>query len=200
MIHWQTNEALQSLKRHTGKSINWFLSWFWFIFPVAAPVMYIRLCEIKCNKLALEYNCLETWTPPGMFRRFLVNRPKGMNLLQISGLLFLVSFCLKRFLQSGLRLHLWTRTIWPDGDLQVQWDRKVHMLHHMTAELTCRRLCVLPAVGFYFLVWFYLHSLETSSVLHKMGGAMSRQQDFSSTGHIKPAWPCKLFKLSQMVF
>lgn len=155
MIHWQTNEALQSLKLHTGKSINWFLSWFWFIFPVAAPVMYIRLCEIKCNKLALEYNCLETWTPPGMFRRFLVNRPKGMNLLQISPLLFLVSFCLKRFLQSVNSHHLtWWRS---PGSVR----QKCAHVASRDSWVTRRRLCVLPAVGFSCFFWFgfiYIHS------------------------------------------
>lgn len=144
----------------------------------------------------------------------LVYRPKGMNLLQIPPLSFLLvsseNFLISLFVSRKLLV------IWPDRCLQnetksttcgcciieifLRFDVKRLKALHRSEVWRWHASRTRSYVTRRGRLWVcFVHSRETSSILHKMGGAMSRKQDFS-TIYVKTSLTLWNFKLSQSGF
>lgn len=155
-----------------------------------------------------------TRAPPGRFLSFLVYRPKGINLLQIPPLSFLLvsseNFLISLFVSRKLLV------IWPDRCLQnetksttcgcciieifLRFDVKRLKALHRSEVWRWHASRTRSYVTRRGRLWVcFVHSRETSSILHKMGGAMSRKQDFS-TIYVKTSLTLWNFKLSQSGF
>lgn len=155
-----------------------------------------------------------TWAPPGRFLRFSL-QTKGdkfaadSSTLVSSRLLWeLLDFCL--FVSRKLLV------IWPDRCLQnetksttcgcciieifLRFDVKRLKALHRSEVWRWHASRTRSYVTRRGRLWVcFVHSRETSSILHKMGGAMSRKQDFS-TIYVKTSLTLWNFKLSQSGF
>lgn len=191
---------------HAPKCLLLFvLSWFMRIFAAPA-VMDVR------QKWCVMTQLWNTVVFPKT-ERFLVYRPKEMTVL------FLVSCW-------NVSSVNWPSDLisLPWNDLQVQGRQKAQCAHTFSSvssvlphldepdlftsvrDLTATQMWCQSSLVHVFLVSSLfvflscLHSHETSSVLHKMGGAMSRQQRLFFNSSCKTSLTTWTFKLSRMVF